>query len=177
MDSAQLLLQFGCLKAVIVASMDELCLCPGMGEKKVRRLHDAFHRSFWSLRETRAAADANYEENTVQEVSEAKGAPCNTASIKSGTKELEGANEGESNVVVKIEITRANQLLWNGEPVPDQRALEARLQSVAAQAEPPEVHIAPDRAARYDTVAAVLTASQRVGLQKVGVVGLEQFAP
>jgi biopolymer transport protein ExbD len=39
------------------------------------------------------------------------------------------------------------------------------------------VHVQPDRAARYDTVAAVLTASQRVGLPKVGVVGLEQFAP
>jgi hypothetical protein len=47
-----------------------------------------FIKSFSSGRETRAAADANYEENAAQEVSEAKGAPCNTASIKLGTKEL-----------------------------------------------------------------------------------------
>jgi DNA excision repair protein ERCC-1 len=32
-DLAQLLSQFGSLKVVIAASMDELCLCPGMGEK------------------------------------------------------------------------------------------------------------------------------------------------
>jgi biopolymer transport protein ExbD len=80
-------------------------------------------------------------------------------------------------VVVKIEITRTDRLLWNGEPLTDQHALETRLESAARQGEPPEVHIQPDRAARYDTVAAVLTASQRFGLQKVGVVGLEQFAP
>jgi biopolymer transport protein ExbD len=80
-------------------------------------------------------------------------------------------------VVVKIDITRTDQLLWNGEPVAGPAELVDRLRSVAEQAEPPEVHIQPDRAARYDTVAAVLTASQRVGLQKVGVVGLEQFAP
>jgi len=80
-------------------------------------------------------------------------------------------------VVVRIEITRTDQLLWNGEALPDPAELETRLQGIARLAEPPEVHIQPDRAARYDTVAAVLTASQRVGLQKVGVVGLEQFAP
>jgi len=79
-------------------------------------------------------------------------------------------------LVVKIEITRTNQMLWNGELLPDQTTLEARLQAASQQREQPEVHVQPDRAARYDTVAAVLTASQRIGLQKIGVVGLEQFA-
>jgi hypothetical protein len=55
---------------------------------------------FWSQRETRAAANANYEENVSQEVSEAKGAPCNTASIELRTKELEGANKGKSNASI-----------------------------------------------------------------------------
>ena len=59
-----------------------------------------FMMPFWSQRETRAAANANYEENAAQEVSEAKGAPCNTASIESGTKELEETNKGESNASI-----------------------------------------------------------------------------
>lgn len=80
-------------------------------------------------------------------------------------------------VVVVITISASDQLSWNGEPVPDQATLLKRLQEVAAQADAPEVHVQPDRASRYDTVAAVLTASQRAGLQKVGVVGLEQFGP
>jgi biopolymer transport protein ExbD len=79
-------------------------------------------------------------------------------------------------LVVKIEITRTNQMLWNGELLADQSALEARLQAASQQREQPEVHVQPDNAARYDTVAAVLTASQRLGMQKIGVVGLEQFA-
>lgn len=80
-------------------------------------------------------------------------------------------------VVVVITISASDRLSWNGEPVPDQATLLKRLQEVAAQADAPEVHVQPDRASRYDTVAAVLTASQRAGLQKVGVVGLEQFGP
>ena len=80
-------------------------------------------------------------------------------------------------VVAVIGISANDRLSWNGEPVPDQAALLKRLQEAAGQADPPEVHVSPDRAARYDTVAAVLTASQRAGMQKVGVVGLEQFAP
>ena len=28
------------------ASLEELSICPGIGVKKVRRLHDAFHRPF-----------------------------------------------------------------------------------------------------------------------------------
>lgn len=45
-DSSQLLSQFGSLKQLIGTPMDELSLCPGIGEKKVRRLFDAFHKPF-----------------------------------------------------------------------------------------------------------------------------------
>ncbi len=45
-DSANLLSHFSSLKAVMAASMDELALCPGLGEKKVKRLFDAFHKPF-----------------------------------------------------------------------------------------------------------------------------------
>ena len=47
-DSAQLLSQFGTLKNVITATIKELQQCPGIGEKKVRRLFDAFHKPFSS---------------------------------------------------------------------------------------------------------------------------------
>jgi DNA excision repair protein ERCC-1 len=49
-DSVQLLSQFGTLKAIMTASMDELVLCPGVGEKKVKRIYDAFHKPFSSKR-------------------------------------------------------------------------------------------------------------------------------
>jgi biopolymer transport protein ExbD len=79
--------------------------------------------------------------------------------------------------VVKIDVTSAGQLLWNGQPVEGRAALEARLQAAAAQSQQPEIHLRPDRSAKYDIVAAVLAAAQRHGLSRVGLVGSEQFAP
>jgi biopolymer transport protein ExbD len=79
--------------------------------------------------------------------------------------------------IVRIDVTAANELLWNGEPLAGREALDAKLVTAAGQPNQPEIHVRPDRAARYDVVALVLAASQRHGLQKVGIVGSEQFAP
>lgn len=70
-DSAQLMSQFGTLKGLMAAPMDELSLCPGIGEKKVRRLYEAFHKPFSSTsarkrrkeREQAAAAAKEKDDN------------------------------------------------------------------------------------------------------------------
>jgi len=51
-DAGQLVSQFGSVRAVAVATMDQLGLVPGIGEVKLKRLYDAFHKPF----STRAAA-------------------------------------------------------------------------------------------------------------------------
>lgn len=79
-------------------------------------------------------------------------------------------------VVVRIEVTAQNQLLWNGQPLADRAILDQRLQAAAQLREPPEIHVRPHRNAKYDTVALVLSAAQRFGLQKIGVVGLDEYA-
>ncbi len=79
--------------------------------------------------------------------------------------------------VVRIEVTASNQLLWNGEPLADRAVLAQRLQAAAQLGAQPEIHIHSHPQAKYDTVAAVLSASQRAGLQKIGVVGLEVYRP
>jgi len=79
--------------------------------------------------------------------------------------------------VVRIDVVPGGALRWNGEPLADRAALEARLQAAGAQAEQPEIHIRPDRAAKYEAVAAVLAAAQRQRLFKIGIVGAEQFSP
>ncbi len=79
-------------------------------------------------------------------------------------------------VVVRIEVTAQNQLVWNGEPLADSTQLNQRLQAAAQLPEQPEIHVRPHRSAKYDTVALVLSASQRLGLQKIGVVGLDEYA-
>ena len=79
-------------------------------------------------------------------------------------------------LVVAVEITAANQLLWNGQALADQGALSQQLRAAAQLGEQPEIHIRADRRSKYDTLAAVLSSAQRAGLQKVGVVGLEAYA-
>ncbi len=45
-DASQLLSQFGNFKSLATTSIEELQSCPGIGEKKVRRLYDAFTKPF-----------------------------------------------------------------------------------------------------------------------------------
>jgi len=78
--------------------------------------------------------------------------------------------------IVRIEVTEQNEVLWNGEPLADRAMLYQRLQAAAQLGEQPEIHVRAERRAKYDTVAAVLSASQRFGLQKIGVVGLGEYA-
>jgi biopolymer transport protein ExbD len=94
--------------------------------------------------------------------------------------EMPGANAPQPPVepqVVQIDVTPAGRFLWNGEALADRAELDARLQAAAAtRPEQPEIHLRPDRAAKYDAVAAVLASAQRLGLTKIGLVGSEQFA-
>jgi biopolymer transport protein ExbD len=79
-------------------------------------------------------------------------------------------------VVVQLDIDAAGQFRWNGEALAGRDALDARLREAATRPEQPELHLRPDRAAKYEYVAAALAGAQRAGLQKVGIVGSEQFA-
>ena len=77
--------------------------------------------------------------------------------------------------VVKIDIDDAGKTYWNGEVVPDRAALEEKLTAAAAKPVQPELHLRPDKAAKYEIVAGVMASSQRLGLTKIGIVGSEQF--
>ena len=79
-------------------------------------------------------------------------------------------------VVVTIDVDFDGTVLWNGETMPNQAALEARLREAAAQADQPEVHLRPNKLVEYKNVAAVMAAAQRLGITKLGMVGNEQFA-
>ena len=79
-------------------------------------------------------------------------------------------------VVVRLDIDAAGRFVWNGEPLADRAALDAKLREAAHEANQPEIHVRPDRRAKYEAVAAVLASAQRAGLTKIGLVGSEQFA-
>lgn len=85
-DSVQLLAQFSNLRSLMEASMDELGLVTGMGEVKVRRLHDAFHKPFSS----KAAAKRR---KTMQEQEEQIQVDDNDDDDDEGSKEAEFVDE------------------------------------------------------------------------------------
>ena len=78
--------------------------------------------------------------------------------------------------VIDIEIDFDGTIVWNGTAVAGVEVVE-RYFRVESQKDPqPELHLRPDRQARYEVVAAVLAASQRAGVTRIGILGAEQFA-
>ncbi|MDR3505499.1 MAG: biopolymer transporter ExbD [Acidocella sp.] len=102
--------------------------------------------------------------------------PVQTHAVK---LDLPQANAAPSNVkpdVDEVDIDFDGTLLWNGAVLPTRQALEAQLTALAASPVQPELHIRPDKLTDYKYVAEVLATAQRLGVQKIGVVGYEQFA-
>ncbi|KGB99939.1 ExbD/TolR family protein [Burkholderia cepacia] len=77
--------------------------------------------------------------------------------------------------VVQIDIDFDGTTTWNGAPVPDRAALEAKLTAVAHEPVQAEIHLRANKLAPYKDVAAVLASAQRVGATKIGLIGNEQF--
>jgi biopolymer transport protein ExbD len=77
--------------------------------------------------------------------------------------------------VVKLDVDPTGQVFWNAELMADRTMLEERLRYAASQAVQPELHLRPDKAAKYEIVAGVMASAQRLGLTKIGIVGSEQF--
>ena len=62
-------------------------------------------------------------------------------------------------VVVRIDVDASGTVFWNGEVIPAGEVLQTKLQSVAEEADQPEVHLRPHKDVQYEAVAAVLAAA------------------
>jgi biopolymer transport protein ExbD len=78
-------------------------------------------------------------------------------------------------VVVQVDVDFDGTIYWDGQPLLDRAALEAKLAQVAAQPDQPELHLRPNKLATYKYVAEVMASAQRLGVTKIGLVGNEQF--
>ena len=78
-------------------------------------------------------------------------------------------------VVVDLEIDFDGTVIWNGSPVSSRAQLDKYLEDTANQVPQPEVHLRPNRLAKYDAVARTLADAQRLGVTKIGFVGTEQY--
>ncbi|MSO73411.1 MAG: biopolymer transporter ExbD [Rhodospirillaceae bacterium] len=65
-------------------------------------------------------------------------------------------------------------ILWNGNPSTFEQATRY-LAASSNQTPQPEIHLRPNRLAKYETVAKILGMAQRLGVKKIGFVGNEQY--
>ncbi|GAA0577785.1 ExbD/TolR family protein [Rhizomicrobium electricum] len=77
-------------------------------------------------------------------------------------------------VVVNLGIDFDGTILWNGSAV-DRGTLDSYFYDAGLADPQPEIHLNPNKLARYDTVAKVLADAQRLGVKKIGFVGLDQY--
>jgi biopolymer transport protein ExbD len=73
--------------------------------------------------------------------------------------------------VIHLAIDFDGALVWNGVVVDGVEQLERYFRVEAARGVQPELHVRPDKRARYDRVAQVLASAQRNGLKHIGIVG------
>lgn len=78
--------------------------------------------------------------------------------------------------VIDLEIDYDGTILWNGTTVSSFATLESYFDTEADKEPQPELHIRANKRAKYDNVAKVLALAQRQGINKIGFVGMEQFA-
>jgi biopolymer transport protein ExbD len=78
-------------------------------------------------------------------------------------------------VVVDLEIDFDGTPIWNGTPVTSRAQLDRYFQDTANQIPQPEVHLRPNRLAKYDAVARTLADAQRLGVTKIGFVGTDEY--
>jgi len=77
--------------------------------------------------------------------------------------------------VVDLIVDFDGTITWNGNVVQSTDQLSRYLASVAAKDNQDEIHLRPNRLAKYDTVAKIMAIAQRLGVKKIGFVGNEQF--
>ena len=66
-------------------------------------------------------------------------------------------------------------MVWNGTPVSSLQQLESFFHADRDKDPQPEIHLRPDRRAKYDVVARVLAAAQRNHMKKIGFVNVAEF--
>lgn len=77
-------------------------------------------------------------------------------------------------VVVELGIDFDGTILWNGAPV-DRATLDGYFLQEAGKDPQDEIHLNPNKLAKYDVVAKVLADAQRLGVKKIGFTGLDQY--
>ena len=75
---------------------------------------------------------------------------------------------------VELGVDFDGTITWNNTPV-DRGTMDAYFADAAKKNPQPEIHVSPNRLAKYDAVARVLADAQRLGATHIGFSGIDQF--
>ena len=75
---------------------------------------------------------------------------------------------------VELVVDFDGTVLWNNVPV-DRSTMQSYMRDAALKVPQPEIHVSPNRLAKYDAVARVLADAQRLGATHIGFTGIDQY--
>lgn len=75
---------------------------------------------------------------------------------------------------VELVVDFDGTVLWNGIAV-DRGTMQSYMRDAALKTPQPEIHVSPNRLAKYDAVARVLADAQRLGATSIGFTGIDQY--
>ena len=75
---------------------------------------------------------------------------------------------------VELGVDFDGTVTWNGMAV-DRATMDAYFADAAKKEPQPEIHVNPNRLAKYDAVAKVLADAQRLGATHIGFTGIDQY--
>jgi len=100
--------------------------------------------------------------------------PIQTHAVK---LDMPAANSPPPTVIpetVELGVDFDGTITWNGATV-DRPTMDAYLEDAAKKNPQPEIHVSPNRLAKYDAVAKVLADAQRLGATHIGFTGIDQY--
>jgi biopolymer transport protein ExbD len=75
---------------------------------------------------------------------------------------------------VELGVDFDGTITWNSVPV-DRATMDAYFLDASKKDPQPEIHVSPNRLAKYDAVAKVLADAQRLGVTHIGFTGIDQY--
>jgi biopolymer transport protein ExbD len=87
-----------------------------------------------------------------------------------------GANNPPSVIpeTVELGVDFDGSITWNGQTI-DRATMDAYFEDAERKNPQPEIHVNPNRLAKYDAVAKVLADAQRLGVVHIGFTGIDQY--
>lgn len=102
--------------------------------------------------------------------------PIQTHAVKLDTPRPTPQEQKEKHDPILLDVDFDGTIYWNGNAITRTQLQEfLRQEAVKPKESQSEIHLKPNRLAKYGFVAVVLADAQRIGVKRIGFVGQEQY--